>query len=109
MRDVNICTFTGRSTSDPELRYFEKDGENRAVSRFSLACNRNDNVCDFINITCYGGLADTVSKYLAKGMRITVVGRLQIDSYTNKDGVKVYTSEIVAGDIVLPDKPKSAA
>ncbi len=109
MYDINIVTLTGRSCADPEVRYFEKDGEQRPVSRFSMAVQRNKDITDFLNISCYGGLAETVSKYLAKGMRITVSGRLQTDSYTNKDGVKVNTFEVVADKVILPDKPKTAA
>lgn len=71
-----------------------------AVAKYSLACPRkfkreNEPDCDFINCVAFGKLGEFAEKYLHKGIKITVVGRIQTGSYTNKDGVKVYTTDVI--------------
>ena len=93
---MNKVILTGRLTADPETRY---SGET-AVSRYSLAVDRRfhkegDQTADFINCVAFGKQGEFAEKYLKKGMKIAVSGRIQTGSYTNKDGKKVYTTDIV--------------
>lgn len=89
----------GRLARDPEVRYTK--GENpTAIARYSLAVDRkikrdDEPSADFINCITFGKLAMFAEKYLHKGTKIAVVGRIQTGSYTNKDNKKVYTTDIV--------------
>ena len=98
---MNKVILMGRLTRDPEVRY--TSGENAlAVARFSLAVDRrfkrqgDDQTADFISCVTFGKTAEFVEKYLRQGTKITVSGRIQTGSYTNKDGQKVYTTDVVA-------------
>lgn len=95
---MNKWVGMGRLTRDPEVRY--GGANNTAVARYTLAVDRrfkreNEPTADFINCLTFGKSAEFVEKYFRQGMRITVYGRIQTGSYTNKDGVKVYTTEVV--------------
>lgn len=96
---MNKVILMGRLTRDPEIRY--TSGENqRAVARYTLAVERRrgkgaDREADFINCVGFDRTADFAEKYLRQGTKIVVVGRLQTGSYTNKDGRKVYTTDVV--------------
>lgn len=89
----------GRLTRDPVLRYSQ--GENQiAVARFSIAVDRrykreNEATADFIPCVVFGRSAEFAEKYFRQGMRISISGRIQTGSYVNKDGIKVYTTEVV--------------
>lgn len=89
----------GRLTRDPILRYSQ--GENQiAVARFSIAVDRrykreNEATADFIPCVVFGRSAEFAEKYFRQGMRISISGRIQTGSYVNKDGIKVYTTEVV--------------
>lgn len=90
----------GRLTRDPEVRYTQ--GENQlAIARFTLAVDRrfnrngDENTADFIPCVSFGKTAEFAEKYFRKGTKVAVTGRIQTGSYTNKDGVKVYTTEVV--------------
>ncbi len=97
---MNKCIIVGRLTKDPETRYSQGENAN-AITRFSIAVNRRfknkdgNYDADFPNCVCYGKTAEFVQQYFKKGMAIGVVGRLTTGSYTNKDGVKVYTTDVV--------------
>ncbi len=99
---MNKVILMGRLTRDPDVRYSQ--GENpTAIARYSLAVdrrfNRNDeNNTDFINIVAFGRAGEFAEKYLHKGTKVLVTGRIQTGSYTNKDGQKVYTTDVVAED-----------
>ena len=90
----------GRLTRDPEVRYSQ--GENAlAIARYTLAVDRrntrgsgDDNTADFINCVAFGRSGEFAEKYFRKGTKLVVTGRIQTGSYTNKDGVKVYTTDI---------------
>ena len=93
---MNRIILMGRITKDPDTR---QNGES-TVTRFSIAVDRKfkregDATADFINCVAFGKTAEFISKYFFKGNRIAVVGRIQTGSYTNKDGVKVYTTDVV--------------
>ncbi len=96
---MNKVFLTGRLTKDVETRYTQ--GENAtAISRYTLAVDRRfkqdgQPTTDFINCVAFGNQGQFAEKYLRKGMKIAVVGRIQTGSYTNKDGQKVYTTDIV--------------
>jgi len=99
---MNKVILMGRLTKDPDVRYSQ--GENStAVARYSLAVDRRfsrneENSTDFINIVAFGKSAEFAEKYLHKGQKILVTGRIQTGSYTNKEGQKVYTTDVVAED-----------
>lgn len=97
---MNKVILMGRLTRDPEVRYSQ--GENAmAVARYTLAVDRrfnrnnDDQTADFISCVAFGRQGEFAEKYLHKGTKIAVTGRIQTGSYTNKDGVRVYTTEVV--------------
>lgn len=99
---MNKVILIGRLTKDPDVRYTQ--GQNSmAVARYTLAVDRNrkqDNGqnADFINCISFGRGGEFAEKYLHKGTKIAVVGRLQTGSYTNKDGQKVYTTDVIVDE-----------
>ena len=110
---MNKVILMGRLTRDPEVRYAQ--GENAmAIARFSLAVDRrrqnnsDGQTADFINIVAFGRLGEFAEKYLHKGTKVALSGRIQTGSYTNKDGVKVYTTDIIADDIEFAESKNSA-
>ena len=95
---MNKVILMGRLTRDPELKY--STGERQmAIARYTLAVARkvktNDTEADFINCIAFGKSAEFVEKYFRQGQRVLIEGRLQTGSYTNKEGQKVYTTDIV--------------
>ena len=110
---MNKVILMGRLTRDPEVRYAQ--GENAmAIARFSLAVDRrrqnntDGQTADFINIVAFGRLGEFAEKYLHKGTKVALSGRIQTGSYTNKDGVKVYTTDIIAEDIEFAESKNSS-
>lgn len=99
---MNKVILIGRLTRDPEVRY-SQGAEPMAVARYSLAVDRrtrknvgdNEPTADFINCVAFGSNGEFAEKYLKKGVKILVEGRIQTGSYTNKDGVRIYTTDIV--------------
>lgn len=96
---MNKVTLIGRLTKDPDVRY--STGENAtAVARYSLAVDRKfkkegEANADFINCIAFGKNGEFAEKYLHKGTKIAVTGRIQTGNYTNKDGQRVYTTDVV--------------
>ena len=97
---MNKVILMGRLTRDPEVRYSQ--GENAlAIARYTLAVDRRaarregEATADFINCVAFGRSAEFAERYLRQGTKIVVSGRIQTGSYTNKDGQKVYTTEVV--------------
>lgn len=96
---MNKTILTGRLTKDVDARY--TTGANQLlVSRYTLAVDRRfkrdgEASADFINCISFGKSAEFAEKYFRKGMKVSVVGRIQTGSYTNRDGVKVYTTDVV--------------
>ena len=98
---MNKVVLMGRLTRDPEVRYSQ--GENAlAIARYTLAVDRRfrrnndgEQTADFIGCVAFGRAAEFAEKYFRKGTKIAVTGRIQTGSYTNKDGVKVYTTDVV--------------
>ena len=99
---MNKVILMGRLTRDPEVRYSQSntgDGQ-MAIARYTLAVdrrfNRNgDQSADFIGCVAFGRSAEFAEKYLKQGTKIAITGRIQTGSYTNKDGNKVYTTDVV--------------
>ena len=99
---MNKVILIGRCTRDPEVRFSQ--GENAtAVARYTLAVDRQfkrdgEQSADFINCIAFGKRGEFAEKYLRKGTKIAVVGRIQTGSYTNKDGQKVYTTDVIVDE-----------
>ena len=95
---MNKVILMGRLTREPELRYSQSNNP-LAIARYTLAVARkvktNDTEADFINCIAFGKSAEFVEKYFRQGQRVLIEGRLQTGSYTNKEGQKVYTTDIV--------------
>ena len=107
---MNNVALIGRLTRDPELRYIP--GSGTAVTKFSLAVDKNlskekkqemesknQHTADFINIVVWGKTAESCANYLVKGRLVAVQGRIQSGSYDDKDGKKVYTTDVVAQNV----------
>lgn len=100
---MNRANLLGRLTRDPETRY-SNGQQATAVTRFTLAVDRKfkrdgEPTADFINCVAFGKTAEFVEKYFRKGNRMALSGRIQTGSYTNKDGNKVYTTDVVLDDV----------
>lgn len=96
---MNKVILMGRLTKDPEVRYSQGE-KPMAIARYTLAVDRKfkrdgEPNADFINCIAFGKSGEFAEKYLHKGIKILVEGRIQTGSYTNKDGVKVYTTDVV--------------
>ncbi|MBQ2801710.1 MAG: single-stranded DNA-binding protein [Lachnospiraceae bacterium] len=96
---MNKTILMGRLTRDPEVRY-SQTAEPVAISRYTLAVDRKikregEQTADFISCIAFGRNAEFAEKYFRKGMKVLITGRIQTGSYTNKDGQKVYTTDVV--------------
>ena len=97
---MNKVVLVGRLTRDPEVRYSQGESP-MAIARYTLAVDRrfnrngDENTADFISCVAFGKAGEFAEKYFRKGTKIAVTGRIQTGSYTNKDGVKVYTTDVV--------------
>ena len=97
---MNKVILMGRLTRDPEVRYSEGGENSLAIARYTLAVDRrfkrngDEQTADFIGCVAFGRNAEFAEKYFRQGLKVVVTGRIQTGSYTNKDGVKVYTTEV---------------
>lgn len=96
---MNKVILMGRLTRDPEVRYSAGDNS-MAIARYTLAVDRRfkrdgEATADFIGCVAFGRSAEFAEKYFRQGMRVSVSGRIQTGSYTNKDGVRVYTTDVI--------------
>ena len=96
---MNKVILMGRLTRDPEVRYSQGESS-LAIARFTLAVDRRfkrqgEADADFISCVAFGKTAEHAEKYYRQGLKIAVTGRIQTGSYTNKDGQKVYTTDVV--------------
>jgi len=109
----NNVTLMGRLTKDAELRY--QQGTDKASARFTLAVERKykgqdgEKVTDFINCVAFNKTAEFISKYFAKGNLILVRGEIWTGSYTNKDGVKIYTTDVMVEEARFTGEKKNDA
>lgn len=108
---MNKVMLMGRLTRDPEVRYSQ--GENSLpIARFSLAVDRRfkrpgEAEADFFNCTAFGKQAEFVERYLKQGTKMVVIGRVQNDNYTNKDGQKVYSVQIMVDELEFAESKSS--
>ena len=110
---MNKVILMGRLTRDPEVRYTQGDNA-MAIARYSLAVDRRfkrdgEPDADFINCVAFGKSGEFAEKYLKKGTKIAVVGRIQTGSYTNKDGQKVYTTDVVVEEQEFAESKNSSS
>ena len=110
---MNKVILMGRLTRDPEVRYSQ--GSNAtAVARFSIAVDRRfkregEPDADFFNCTCFGKQAEFVERYLRKGTKVVVAGRIQNDNYTNKDGQMVYSVRVMVDEIEFAESKNASS
>ena len=110
---MNKVILMGRLVRDPEVRYSGTDNS-MAIVRYTLAVDRRikkdgENNADFIGCIAFGKSAEFTEMYLHKGTKMVVTGRIQTGSYTNKDGQKVYTTEVVADEIEFAESKNSSS
>mgnify|MGYP001037753445 FL=1 len=111
---MNKVILMGRLTRDPEVRYSQGESAT-AVARYTLSVDRrfnrngDENTADFINCVAFGRAGEFAEKYFRKGIKIAVTGRIQTGSYTNKDGVKVYTTDVVIEEQEFAESKNSAS
>jgi single-strand DNA-binding protein len=108
---MNKVILLGNLTRDPEIRYSQGEKQ-MAVARFSLAVNRRfakdgETNADFLNCTAFGKTAEFVEKYFRQGSRMSLVGRIENNNYTNKNGEKVYSVQIMVEEVEFAER-KSA-
>jgi single-strand DNA-binding protein len=108
---MNKTIQIGRLTRDPEVRY--TDG-GTSIARFTVAVDRRfkregDQQADFIGCIAFGKTAEFIEKYFNQGSKIVVEGRIQTGSYTNKDGQKVYTTDVVAENVEFAESKSSGS
>lgn len=110
---MNKVILIGRLTRDPEIRYSQ--GENSSViARFTLAVDRRfrrqgeEATADFIGCVAFGRTAEFAEKYLKQGTKVAAVGRIQTGSYTNKDGQRVYTTDVVVEELEFAESKNAS-
>ncbi|MGN0155019.1 MAG: single-stranded DNA-binding protein [Lachnospiraceae bacterium] len=109
---MNKVILMGRLTRDPEIRYSQGDNA-MPIARYTLAVDRrfqknSDQSADFISCVAFSRSAEFAEKWLKQGMKICITGRIQTGSYTNKDGVKVYTTDVVVEDQEFAESKNAA-
>ena len=102
----------GRLTRNPDVRYSQGE-KATCVARYTLAVNRRfrrdgEQDADFINCVAFGRQGEFAEKYLKQGTKIVISGRIQTGSYTNRDGVKVYTTDVVIEEQEFAESKKAA-
>ena len=108
---MNKVILMGRLTRDPEVRYSQVENAT-AIARYTIAVDRRykkegDASADFIGCVAFGKLGEFAEKYLRKGTKVVVTGRIQTGSYTNKDGQKVYTTDVVVEENEFAESKRS--
>lgn len=110
--NMNKVILMGRLTRDPEVRYSQGSSQT-AVARFSVAVDRRfkrdgEPDADFFNCTAFGRQAEFVERYLHKGTKILLTGRIQNDNYTNRDGQQVYSVRVIAEEIEFAESKNAS-
>ncbi len=110
---MNKVILMGRLTRDPEVRYSQGTNQT-AVARFSIAVDRRfkregEPDADFFNCTAFGKQAEFIERYLRKGVKVVVCGRIQNDNYTNKDGQMVYSVRVMVDEIEFAESKNASA
>lgn len=112
---MNKVELIGRLTRDPDVRYSTgQNGEQMCIARFTLAVDRRgkrqdgQQTADFISCVAFGKSAEFFEKYAKQGVKFAIIGRIQTGSYTNKEGQKVYTTDIVVEESEFCESKGSA-
>ncbi len=110
---MNKVILMGRLTRDPEVRY-SQGASQTAVARFSIAVDRRfkregEPDADFFNCTAFGKQAEFIERYLRKGVKVVVCGRIQNDNYTNKEGQMVYSVRVMVDEIEFAESKNASA
>ena len=112
---MNKVILMGRLTRDPDIRYSQGERQ-MAIARYTLAVDRRrssnangENTADFIQCVAFDRAAEFAEKYFHQGIKIAVVGHLQTGSYTNRDGQKVYTTEVIIEDQEFAESKAASA
>ena len=114
---MNKAILMGRLTRDPEIRYSQGADGSNAIARYTVAVDRRrrtngdgtEQTADFIGCVAFGRSAEFAEKYLHQGTKVIVTGRIQTGSYTNKDGQKVYTTEVIVEEQEFAESKASAS
>lgn len=114
---MNKAILMGRLTRDPEIRYSQGADGSTAIARYTVAVDRRrktngdgtEQTADFIGCVAFGRSAEFAEKYLHQGTKVIVTGRIQTGSYTNKDGQKVYTTEVIVEEQEFAESKASAS
>ena len=113
---MNKVILMGRLTREPDVRYSQNADGSMAVARYTLAVDRrrgrnsdNEQSADFISCVAFGRSGEFAEKYLHQGTKIVVTGRIQTGSYTNKDGQRVYTTDVVVEEQEFAESKSAAA
>ena len=109
---LNKVILMGRLTRNPEVRYSQGE-KATCVAKYTLAVNRRfhregEQDADFINCVAFGKQGEFAEKYMKQGTKIVISGRIQTGSYTNRDGVKVYTTDVVIEEQEFAESKKAA-
>lgn len=110
---MNKVILMGRLTRDPEVRY-SQGASQTAVARFSIAVDRRfkregEPDADFFNCTAFGKQAEFIERYMRKGVKVVVCGRIQNDNYTNKEGQMVYSVRVMVDEIEFAESKNASA
>ncbi len=110
--EMNKVILVGRLTRDPEVRYSQGESST-AIAKFSLAVDRRykrdgEPDADFFNCTAFGKQAEFAERYLKQGTKMVVVGRIQNDNYTNRDGQKVYSVQIMVEELEFAESKNAS-
>lgn len=110
---MNKVILMGRLTREPDVRYSQNVDGSMAIARYTLAVDRRrgkdqEQTADFISCVAFGKSGEFAEKYLHQGTKIAVTGRIQTGSYTNKDGQKVYTTDVVVEDHEFAESKSTA-
>lgn len=113
---MNKVILMGRLTRDPEVRYSQGE-RTMTIAKYTLAVDRrgrrsqgdNEQTADFINCVAFDRAGEFAEKYFRQGMRVLISGRIQTGSYINKDGIKVYTTDIIVEDQEFADSKGAAS
>lgn len=111
---MNKVILVARLVRDPEIKYTQTTNGDMAIGRFTVACDRKfkregEQSADFISCVAFGKTAEFLEKYCTKGTKLVVEGRIQTGSYTNKDGNKVYTTDIAVENLEFAESKASAS
>lgn len=106
---MNKVILIGRLTREPEVRYLDR-GDSLCVARYTLAVDRRgkEQEADFIRCVVFGKGAEFAEKYLMKGTKIAVAGRIQTGSYTDREGKKIYTTDVIVDEQEFAESRKAA-